>query len=125
MTDTDEQDATDTDEQSRLRRSASAQIAALTRAARSDGSEISAPGRKKFLENFETRHECKWCGVVEIDQSMAPPQRARAAEAAKSAHFRRLATVSKLAREAEAKLAAKACEAETQLCADLAALDGQ
>ena len=115
---------TDTDEMAALHRSANASIAALTRAARTDGRDISAPARKKFLENFETRHECERCGVVEIDQSMPPEQRARAAAAARSAHFRRLATVSRLARHAAAELTARAEAAETQLNAELAELDG-
>jgi hypothetical protein len=114
---------TDTDEQARRHRSANATIAALTRAARTDGGEISAPARRAFLEQFETRHECKFCGVVEIDQTMPPEQRARAAAAARKLHFTRLATASSLARAAEAKAAAIAHEAEAQLDADMAELD--
>lgn len=114
---------TETDEQARRHRSANATIAALTRAATTDGREISAPARRAFLKQFETRHECKWCGVVEIDQSLPPEQRARAAAAARTLHFTRLATISRLARSAEAKLAEQAGEAEAQLDADMAELD--
>jgi hypothetical protein len=114
---------TDTDEQARRHRSANATIAALTRAATTDGREISAPARKAFLEQFDTEHKCKWCGTVTIDQSLPPAQRARASATARTLHFTRLATISRLARSAEAKLAQQAGEAEAQLDADMAELD--
>lgn len=72
-------------------RSIHARIAALTRAAQTDGSVISAPARAKFLENFETEHKCRLCGTVTINQSLSPQQRLRAVEAARRAHFSRLA----------------------------------
>lgn len=86
-------------------------IAALTRAARTDGSEMSRPAREAFLRNFETEHTCKYCGTITINQAMPPEQRARAARAAMSAHFHRLATVSARARAA----VEHAAEAEAEL----------
>lgn len=114
---------TDQAEAEALQRRANAQIAALTRAARTDGRAISAPARAAFLERFETRHECRHCGVIQIDQSLPPEQRARAARAAMSAHFRRLAAASKLARYTAARIEAQADQVDEQLRADLAALD--
>lgn len=114
---------TDQAEAEALQRRANATIAALTRAARTDGREISAPARAAFLKQFGIRHECKHCGVIEIDQSLPPDQRARAARAAMSAHFRRLAAASKLARFTVARIEAQASEVDEQLRADLAALD--
>lgn len=104
-------------------RSMHARIAALTRAARTDGSEISAPARRAFLAKFETRHECKLCGVVEIDQALPPAQRERAIAAAMSAHFTRLAVRPRAAR-ARARRAYRAAKVyEAELDTELADLD--
>lgn len=100
-----------------------ARIAALTRAARTDGDEISAPARAAFMKRFETRHECQLCGVVEIDQTLPPIQRQRAIEAAISAHFTRLAMRSGLARAKARRLYQRAQEAEAELTDELADLD--
>jgi hypothetical protein len=112
-----------TDDPAALQRRASATIAALTRAARTDGREISAPGRAAFLASFQTRHTCKHCGTIEIDQSLPPDQRARAARAAMSAHFRRLASVSVTARHTMQRIDQIAVAAEEQLDAELGLLD--
>lgn len=111
-----------TEDPAALQRRANATIAALTRAARTDGREISAPARKAFLESFETEHRCGRCGTVTIDQSLPPEQRARAARAAMSAHFRRLAAVSVAGRSAMARIGGMVDVAEEQLCAELGEL---
>jgi hypothetical protein len=108
-----------------LLRRANATIAALTRAARTDGHEISEPARKAFMKSFETEHRCRHCGTVTIDQSLPPEQRARAARAAMSAHFRRLAAVAVAARGATRRLDDIAREAETQLDSELGELDAR
>lgn len=104
-------------------RSLHARIAALTRAATTDGGEISAPARAAFMKRFETRHECKLCGVIEIDQSLPPRQKQRAVEAAIRAHFTRLAARPRVARARARRLYVTAKEAETQLAEELADLD--
>jgi hypothetical protein len=93
------------------RRRTNAQLAALTRAARTDGREISAPARTAFMKRFETRHECKLCGIVEINQSLPADQRARAVRAAIRVHFiklqqsrRRLAAMSQTVHSELSKL---------------------
>lgn len=100
-----------------------ARIAALTRAATMDGSEISAPARAAFMERFKTRHECKLCGVVEIDQTLPPKQRARAVQAAITAHFTRLAARPRIARMRARQLYRSAQQAEAELDQELADLD--
>lgn len=114
---------TEQEDSAALQRRANATIAALTRAAKTDGREISAPARARFLEKFQTRHACRHCGVIEIDQSLPPEQRARAARAAMSAHFRRLAAASRLARFTAARITEQAEQADEELRADLAELD--
>ena len=104
-------------------RSMHARIAALTRSARTDGREISAPARAAFLQKFETRHECKLCGTVEIDQSLPPAQRQRAVEAAIRAHFTRLAMRPRIARARARRLYVDAKKAEAALSEELAGLD--
>lgn len=104
-------------------RSMHARIAALTRAARTDGREISAPARSAFMKRFETRHECKLCGVVEIDQTLPPAQCARAVQAAITAHFTRLAARPRIARMRAAQLYQSAAQAEAELDEELAGLD--
>jgi hypothetical protein len=106
-----------------LQRRANATIAALTRAARTDGREISAPARRAFLSSFETQHHCTHCGTVTIDQSLPPDQRARAARAAMSAHFRRLASVSVAGRSTLERVGGMVTAAEDQLRAELGELD--
>jgi len=106
-----------------LQRRANATIAALTRAAQTDGREISAPARKAFLASFETQHSCKHCGVINIDQSLPPDQRARAAKAAMSAHFRRLAAVSVAGRATLERIGGMVDAAEEQLRDELEQLD--
>jgi hypothetical protein len=108
-----------------LQRRANATIAALTRAARTDGREISEPARKAFMRGFETKHTCGHCGTIEIDQSLPLEQRDRMARAAMSAHFRRLAAVSVTARAAMRRLDGIAGEAETQLDRELGELDAR
>ena len=106
-----------------LQRRSSATIAALTRAARTDGREISAPARRAFLDSFQVEHTCRHCGTVTIDQSLPPDQRARAARAAMSAHFRRLAAVSVAGRSAMDRISGMVGEAEAQLDRELGELD--
>jgi hypothetical protein len=76
-----------------------ATIAALSRSAKTPGDEISAPARSAFLDSFHTRHECELCGVVEIDQSLPKAKRKKMADAALSAHMRRIARKSRIARQ--------------------------
>jgi len=108
-----------------LQRRANATIAALTRAAKTDGREISAPARRAFLEKFETEHTCDRCGTIRIDQSLPPEQRARAVKAAISLHFRRLASVSVAGRHAIQRLDDTVSAAEEQLRAELGELDDE
>lgn len=112
-----------TDDPKALQRRANATIAALTRAARTDGREISAPGRAAFLRSFETEHTCTHCGTIKIDQSLPPDQRARATKAAISAHFRRLAAVSVAGRSAMSRIDTMVTAAEEQLGTELELLD--
>jgi hypothetical protein len=114
-----------TEDPAALQRRANATIAALTRAARTDGREISAPARRAFLDRFATEHRCKHCGTVTIDQSLPPDQRARAARAAMSAHFRRLAAASVAGRSAMARIGDMVDAAEEQLRAELGELDDE
>jgi hypothetical protein len=114
-----------TEDHSALQRRANATIAALTRAARTDGREISAPARKAFLDSFETEHRCRHCGTVKIDQSLPPDQKARAARAAMSAHFRRLASVSVAGRSTLERIGSIVGAAEEQLRAELGELDDE
>lgn len=104
-------------------RSMQAQIAALTRAATTDGSEISAPARRKFLANFENGHKCSLCGTIPINADLPPDQKARAVAAAMSVHFRRLALRSRMARGRARQLYVDARKAERQLDEELAQLD--
>jgi hypothetical protein len=108
-----------------LQRRANATIAALTRAAQTDGREISAPARNAFLAKFETQHHCRHCGTITIDQSLPPDQRARAVKAAITLHFRRLAAVSVAARSTMTRLDGMAAAAEEQLRAELGELDDE
>lgn len=100
-----------------------ARIAALSRAAVTPGDEISAPARRKFLENFETRHECGECGVVVIPQDKPPAVRARMVQAAISAHFRRLKLKQTRASRHAREQQEIAATAGGQLDAELAQLD--
>lgn len=112
---------TDTDELAALHRSTNARVAALLRAATTDGREISAPARKAHQAKFETSHYCKVCKKdFVIDPAWPAEQRARAVTAHKTAHYTILAQISVLARAASAKLAVQAESAE----AELAELDG-
>jgi len=106
-------------------RSTQARIAALTRAAMTDGAEISAPGRKAFLESFQTGHECRHCPPIIIDQSLAPEQKARAVQAAISAHFSRLALASARARGKAQVLMRQSRAADRELADGLAQLNGE
>lgn len=108
-----------------LQRRANATIAALTRAAQTDGRTISAPARAAFLEKFKTEHTCTHCGTVKIDQSMPPDQRDRAVSAAISLHFRRLAAVSVAGRHTIQRLDDTVSAAEEQLRAELGELDAE
>jgi hypothetical protein len=110
------------DETSDLR-SAQARIAALTRAARTDGREISAPARKAFLDSFLEGHSCNLCKPVTINPALPPDQRARAAEALMRAHFTRLALKSALARGRIARGRDEASDADRELAEGLAQLD--
>lgn len=107
----------------RTLRSIQARVAALTRAARTDGSEISAPARKAFMDRFETRHECKLCGVIEIDQTLPPKQRQRAIQAAISAHFVRMARRTRVAKNKARRQYVAARKVEQELAEELAELD--
>lgn len=91
-------------------------VAALVRAAQTDGAEMTRPARAAFLESFETGHQCKHCKPIVIDQTMPPEQRARAVQAAISAHFSRLALASARAR-------GRSAEADAELADNLAQLD--
>lgn len=113
------------DDDPRSLRSLKARVAALTRAAQTDGSEISAPGRAKFLANFETGHTCKHCGTITIDQSLPSEQRARAVQAAISAHFYRLALASARTRAHAKVLMRQARAADAELERGLAQLDAE
>lgn len=104
-------------------RSIQARVAALTRAARTDGSEISAPARKAFMDRFEVRHECKLCGVIEIDQTLPPRQRQRAVQAAITAHFTRLARRTRVARNRAARASVAAEKVKNELAEQLAEID--
>lgn len=104
-------------------RSAQARIAALTRAAQTDGREISAPGRQAFLKSFLTGHSCKLCKPVTIDQALPPDQKARAAEALMRAHFTRMALKSALARGRARRGRDEASDADRELAEGLAQLD--
>ena len=112
-----------TEDHQALQRRANATIAALTRAAQTDGREISAPARRAFLKKFETEHSCRHCGTIRIDQSLPPDQRERAVSAAISLHFRRLASVSVAGRHAMDRLDDTVNAAEEQLRTELGELD--
>lgn len=114
-----------TEDHAALQRRTNATIAALTRAAQTDGREISAPARKAFLKKFETEHHCSHCGTVKIDQSLPPDQKARAVKAAISLHFRRLASVSVAGRSTLERVGGMVDAAEQQLSAELAELDDE
>lgn len=114
-----------TEDHAALQRRTNATIAALTRAARTDGREISAPARRAFLESFETKHSCRHCGTVEIDQSLPPDQKARAVRAAISLHFRRLASVSVAGRSTLERVGSMVDAAEEQLRTELGELDDE
>lgn len=107
----------------RILRSMHARIAALTRAARTDGREISAPARAAFMAKFETGHECKLCPKVEIDPDLPPDQKQRAIEALISAHFTRMASRPRIARGNARRLYVAAKKAEAELAEELAELD--
>jgi hypothetical protein len=104
-------------------RSLQARIAALTRAAQTDGSEISAPGRAAFMKSFETGHECQHCTPIVIDQSLPPEQQARAVQAAISAHFSRLALASARSRGKAQALIRQSRAADRAIAEGLAQLD--
>jgi hypothetical protein len=76
-------------------------IAALIRAAQEDGTEMTAPARAAFRESFLTGHKCKVCKPITISPKLPPEQRARAAAALISAHYRNLAKRSKRVRARE------------------------
>lgn len=60
-----------------------ARLAALSRWAQQDGSKGTAPAREAFLARFERE--------VDPEGRLAPAERTRRAEAAKRAHFQRMA----------------------------------
>lgn len=70
--------------------------------------------RRTFDDSFDTRHECKLCGVVEIPQDIPAKERRRMAEAARSAHYTRMSHRRAVmrGRAAKAKAAAETAEAE-------------
>lgn len=103
------------DEGRRLR----AQVAALTRAAQTDGAEISAPAREQFLQNFLTEHTCRLCGTITIPPHLTPAQRNRAAAAAKRVHFKRLNLQSRAARLALEQLQELTARLDAELAAEL------
>jgi hypothetical protein len=103
-------------------RSEHARIAALTRAAQSDGNEMTAPARKAFMDGFLTGHKCQYCKPITIDQSLPPEQRARQASALMRLHFQRLRRESGK-KKAAAALRRQARAAGVQLAEDLAQLD--
>ncbi len=65
-------------------------IGAYSLHASRDSREITAPARRAFLARFEAQ--------VDPDGTLPPAERARRAEAAKKAHFARLAYLSAKAR---------------------------
>jgi hypothetical protein len=64
-------------------RSQRARIAALSRWSQQDGSQGTAPAREAFLARFERQ--------VDPEGRLDPAERTRRAEAAKRAHFQRMA----------------------------------
>jgi hypothetical protein len=98
-----------------------ASAAALTRVARTGGAKVSAPARAKFLANFETEHRCRLCGVVKVDQSLPPEERAKAALAARRAHMTRMRLWAIRARRLADAAIADADQAEAAEADELAA----
>jgi hypothetical protein len=67
-----------------------ARLAGLTRSSLYDGKTVTAKARQTFLDQFEER--------VDPDKQLPTAERARRAEAARKAHFTRLAMKSAKAR---------------------------
>ncbi|MFG2016515.1 hypothetical protein [Actinomadura geliboluensis] len=76
-------------------RSLRASIAANARLANEDPVEMTAPARKAFLDRFEKQ--------VDPDGILDPAERARRAEHARKAYFKRLALASARARAERAR----------------------
>lgn len=76
-------------------RSLRASIAANARLANEDPVAMTAPARKAFLDRFEKQ--------VDPDGVLDPAERARRAEHARKAHFKRLALASARARAERAR----------------------
>lgn len=96
-------------------RSQRARIAALSRvAAEPSGTAMTETARRTFRDSFDVRHECSFCGVVEIDQALPAKERRRQAKAAYRAHMTRLShrrdVMTGRAREAAASAAAADAE---------------
>lgn len=95
-------------------RSQHARLAALSKSAQSpSGAATTERARRVFLESFDTRHECRLCGVVEIDQSLPEKERKRMSTAAYKAHQTRVSHRQRVLRER-----AKSALAEAETLAD-------
>jgi hypothetical protein len=68
---------------SRSQRKLRARLAAFTRSSLYDGKDVTAKARQTFLDQFEQQ--------VDPDNQLPKAERARRAEAARKAHFTRLA----------------------------------
>ncbi len=75
---------------SKSQRQLRARLGAYTRASQYDGKAVTAKARQTFLDQFEQQ--------VDPDKQLPPAERARRAQAARKAHFTRLAMKSAKAR---------------------------
>jgi hypothetical protein len=82
----------------RLRRSG--RLGGLTKLLRY-GTDGLPEARQRFIANFATRHECRLCGVVTIDQTLPAAEREDRIDATIRAHFHRMGVAGARARRGD------------------------
>jgi len=96
-------------------RRAIASIAALARSSRTTGASMLEAANARKRDQFNVRHECAMCGVMEIDQTLPPEEINRRGYAAYRLHMRRLALLRDRNRRKAAELEAEAAAADAEL----------
>lgn len=73
-------------------------VGGYSRAAKYDGSLMTAAARERFIESFLRGHECRVCPRTDLAPDLLPMERARRAEALRRAHYARIALASSRSR---------------------------
>ena len=73
-------------------------IGGHARASRYDGREMTQRAREAFRASFLEGHSCRVCPALRLPADLLPAERQRRAEAARKAHYARVALASARAR---------------------------